>query len=450
MKPTYEELEIIVANQAMLIEELTSKNEELAVKVKNLSKQLNIYNGPNTPSSQIPNYKKEKKEPTDQKKRQSGRKRGREKGHKGTTLILEPTKIVDDYIPECNHCHYIIPKDIQTKFYSFQEVEAPVIQLDVIQHNVYRANCPNCGSVVDTDKKNKGTIFGNNMRSFVSLLYEVGRTPLSGISEIMEAFLKQKFSESMIYKALYANANVLDKPFNEIKKEVLESPSIHVDETSYTIITNERKLGWIWVYATNNAVYYDFADTRGKKEFERNIDPGGDVVINVDGYNAYSSYPIKQRCWSHILRESKTLSKNSDVGWKIHHLLYTLFVSIQETLPTKKPEGIKKRALVKINEILDLRTDNAQVISFLGKLDKAKNDLLTAIDYDYVDLTNNLAERLLRNIVIQRKIRRYVASDKGKIILINHATTFQTWKLKNMNPYEEMIKLLEYSDATAA
>ena len=471
MKPTYEELEIIVANQALLIdqltlkieeltiknEELTIKNEELTSKVEELSKQLNIYNGPNTPSSQIPNYKREKKEskdPESQKKSQSERKRGREKGHEGTTLVLEPTKMIDDHILECDHCHHTIPVDIQNKIYSYQEVETPVvIQLDVIQHNVYEASCPNCKRTVNTDKKNKGSIFGNNMRSFVSLLYEVGRTPLSGISQIIEAFLKEKFSESTIYKALNANANVLDKAVKEIKNEVQASSSIHVDETGYTIIINERKLGWVWVYASKNAVYYDFADTRGKKEFKRNIDPGGGKIIVVDGYNAYASYPEKQRCWAHVLRESKVLSKKSVEGWNIHHLLSSLFADIQAVIPTNKPEAIKKKALARINEILDLvdlRSDGAQINSFLGKLSKAKNDLLTAIDHDNVDLTNNLAERLLRDIVLHRKIRRYVASENGKKILINHATTFQTWKLRNMNPYEELIKLLENYNASAA
>lgn len=333
MKPTYEELEQIVANQAELIEVLIKKVEELTDRVEKLTKenvelrkQLNIYNGPNTPSSQKPNYKTEKKEAKDQKKSLAKEGRGREKGHKGSTLVLEPTKIVDDHISECDHCHHIIPIENQKKIYSYQEVETPVvIQLDVIQHNVYEATCPNCKCTVNTDKKNKGTIFGNNMRSLVSLLYEVGRVPLSGIKQIIEAFLKQPFSESMIYKALYANAKVLDRAVKEIKTEIQESPVIHVDETSYTIIMDERELGWIWVYATKNAVYYDFADTRGKKEFERIIDPGGGKIIIVDGYNAYASYPEKQRCWAHILRESKALSNKSLVGWNIHQLLFLTF-----------------------------------------------------------------------------------------------------------------------------
>lgn len=364
--------------------------------------------------------------------------------------MLEPTEIVDDHISECDHCHHTIPIDNQKKIYSYQEVEIPVIQLDVIQHNVYEAICPICKCTVNTGKRNKGTIFGNNMRSLVSLLYEVGRVPLSGINQIFEAMLKQDFSKSMIYKALYANAKVLEKPVKEIKKEVVASSSIHIDETSYTVIMDERKLGWIWVYAAKNAVYYDFADTRGKDEFERNIDPGGGKVIVVDGYNAYASYPEKQRCWAHILRESKALSKKSDEGWNIHHLLSSLFETIQKTLPVKKPEGIKKQALARINMILNLRSDDAQINSFIGKLGNAKNDLLTAIDHDNVDLTNNQAERLLRDIVIHRKIRRFVASENGKKILINHATTFQTWKMKNMNPYEELIKLLENYDASAS
>ena len=448
--------------------QLRKENTELKEIIKRIEARLRVVDGPHTPSSQVPIYTKNNtgnttndnnpKKAEDQKKRQN--KRGREKGHKGTTLTLKSTKIVNDYISECHHCRCLIPKSIQKQYYSYQEVESPVeIKLDVIQHNMFTSVCPNCSSKEETDKKNKGTLFGNNMRAFVSLLYEVGRTPLSGICEIIEAFLKQKFSKSMIYKALYANAVVLDKRVIDIKKEVLASGSIHVDETSYPVILHGRMLGWIWVYASKTQVYFDFADTRSKIEFERNIDPGGGAVINVDGYNAYASYPLKQRCWAHILRESKALSKKSLIGWNIHNSLNSLFVSLQETLPTNKPKGIRKHAIVKIDEILalrdllglrDLSNEDAQIIVFLDKLGRAKNELLTALNYDDVDLTNNLAERLLRGIVLQRKIRRFVASENGKKILINHATVFQTWKFKKLNPYEELIKLLENNNASVA
>jgi len=451
-EPTLKQLENRLNNLEAENDQFRAEITELKKIIKKLENQLLIYNGPNSPSSQNPPYMKNQKDAGERKSRRVKKKRGREKGHKGSTLVLEATKIVHDYIQQCNHCHRTIADNIQYQLYSYQEVEFPdEIKLDVIQHNVYGATCLGCGSEVNTDKKNKGTILGDNMRAFVSLLYQVGRTPLAGISEIIASFLNQEFSESMIHKALVANAGVMDKEVEEIKKDVLASNSLHIDETSYTVVIGNRELGWIWVYASKNGVYYDFAKTRGKEEFDKiiNLDPGGKVIV-VDGYNAYSSYPNKQRCWAHILRESKALSKKSDVGWRIHNMLTEVFDSIKATLPTKNPNVIKNHAITKINAILNLGKQDEQACQFLDKLNRAKMDLLTAIDYDFVDLTNNLAEQLLRNIVLHRKIRRFVASENGKKILVNHATTFQTWKLRGLNPYQQFKKLLNINDASAA
>ena len=78
----------------------------------------------------------------------------------------------------------------------------------------------------------------------------------------------------------------------------MASPYLHVDETSYTVVSDKRTLGWIWVYATKNEVFYDFAESRKKDEFERviRLDPGGRicnvlliVIDNCVGLN-YLSY----------------------------------------------------------------------------------------------------------------------------------------------------------------
>ena len=73
---------------------------------------------------------------------------------------------------------------------------------------------------------------------------------------------------------------------------------------------------------------------------------------------------------------------------------------------------------------------------------------MIVITYDFVYFTTSLAERLLRDIVLYRKIRRLVASENGKKILVKHATVFQTWKLRGFNPYNELLYLLDNYDAS--
>ncbi|MCY3415105.1 MAG: hypothetical protein INQ03_25865, partial [Candidatus Heimdallarchaeota archaeon] len=45
-------------------------------------------------------------------------------------------------------------------------------------------------------------------------------------------------------------------------------------------------------------------------------------------------------------------------------------------------------------------------------------------------------------LVILRKIRGFVASDRGKQTLERFATMFETWNLRGNNPYDEILRIL--------
>ncbi len=58
------------------------------------------------------------------------------------------------------------------------------------------------------------------------------------------------------------------------------------------------------------------------------------------------------------------------------------------------------------------------------------------------DSTNNNCERVLREAVIHRKIRGLLRNGKGMRMFGNIMTVVITWKLRGMNPLEEVRKYL--------
>ncbi|MGH9909638.1 MAG: hypothetical protein ACRD32_03275 [Nitrososphaerales archaeon] len=75
------------------------------------------------------------------------------------------------------------------------------------------------------------------------------------------------------------------------------------------------------------------------------------------------------------------------------------------------------------------------------KVRSAGNNLFTFISHN-VDSTNNNCERVLREVVIHRKIRGLLRNGKGMRMFANIMTAVMTWKLRELNPLEEVRKSL--------
>jgi len=321
--------------------------------------------------------------------------------------------------------------------------------VNIETHHVYEADCHNCDATTTAEKQLKGTIFGPILASFFSLLWYKGRVPLRGISAIFTALTEYEFSASTINNCLLSVADQLEKPVDTIRNTVLNSPQVHIDETGYISNITGRDVGWIWSFGTENEVFYEFQESRATSELEEIWvhDPGGTVAI-VDGWSAYNYFPIKQRCWAHILRESHDLAiRRGGVAVAVDERISLLFYKIKrfkELRPDSRNPIIWHDAVIELDEIISLiSTDyNEDIRSFATKLANAKKDLLRALQLPDLPLTNNLAERCLRPLVIHRKIRGFVASERGKQTLTRHATMFETWNLRGDNPYDELLSIL--------
>ena len=75
----------------------------------------------------------------------------------------------------------------------------------------------------------------------------------------------------------------------------------------------------------------------------------------------------------------------------------------------------------------------------VDKVRSAGNKLFTFLLYD-TDSTNNDCERMLREVVIHRKIRGLLRNGKGMRMFGNIMAAVMTWKLRWMNPLEEVRK----------
>src|ERR1700744_40381 len=78
-----------------------------------------------------------------------------------------------------------------------------------------------------------------------------------------------------------------------IKTIVLNSPVIHIDETTIKL---SRESGYVWVFATTHTVFYHYAPSREVSFLQEWFKDYQGVIIS-DFYPGYETLPVKsQKC----------------------------------------------------------------------------------------------------------------------------------------------------------
>ena len=163
-----------------------------------------------------------------------------------------------------------------------------------------------------------------------------------------------------------------------------------------------------------------------------------------DGYSAYLYYDKRQRCWSHILRDSRHLCESHRDCADVHVLhgrlkrLYDEAVGLRRLgLEASAPHEprMRRRAM----EIAAAYRHAG--FGFGNTLANAAPCLFTFMVYPGVEPTNNAAERELRPVVLHRKMRGKLVSPSGMRMFGTLMTCLLTWRKRGLDVGEELRRI---------
>jgi len=144
-----------------------------------------------------------------------------------------------------------------------------------------------------------------------------------------------------------------------------------------------------------------------------------------------------QRCWAHLLRESKDLSEKIDEAVPLHNALKEIYESLTDALAKDPPLEIRSRLWQSARETLqhwiNKEYSAAKAQKFIGKISNGFDYWFTFILNPGVEPTNNRAERALRPQVVLRKILGMLLNDNGASIHERIMTTFATWEQRGLD-----------------
>jgi hypothetical protein len=223
-----------------------------------------------------------------------------------------------------------------------------------------------------------------------------------------------------------------------IRKIVLKSPVIHIDETTIKL---SGESGYVWVFATTHSVFYHYTQTR-KADFMTDLLKGYDGVIISDFYPGYETLQVKhQKCLIHLIRDlNDDQFKNPfDEEYKaIVKEFSTLLKSIIETIDRY---GLKKARLSKhitqtqsfYQRIVEAEHSSELSVQYAKRFKKHWDGLWTFLEHDNVPWNNNNAEAAVKAFAQHRRGVKGVMHERGLREYLQMLSVAQTCRYRNIS-----------------
>jgi len=195
--------------------------------------------------------------------------------------------------------------------------ELPPVKIEVTEHQAEKKICPICGGLNDAafpDDVQQPTQYGPRQRAFGVYLSQYQLMPYDRLSELFADFFGHNLSQGTLVNANRSCYELLEPVEDEIKKQLIDSPVIHLDETGMRI---KGKREWLHVVSTESLTYYAAHHSRGAEANKAmGILPVFKGIAVHDGWKAYFKFScLHALCNAHHLRELLNIAEGDDPKW---------------------------------------------------------------------------------------------------------------------------------------
>jgi len=277
--------------------------------------------------------------------------------------------------------------------------------------------------------------FGHAFQAWVVYQRVVLRLPYRIIAQVTEHLFGVGMTVSTPVNLLKYLAGYYAPTEAAILQAILKSDFVHVDETKINIQGVDH---YVWVFTDGKHVVFRMTETR-ETDIVREVLAGYQGVLISDFYPGYDSMPCRQqKCLVHLIRDI-----NDDL-WKapFDKELEAFAVGVQSLLVPILTEvdryGLKawhlRKSLKDVERFYDKHIIGREYTSepvrtFQKRFDRYRESLFTFLTQDGIPWENNMAERAIRQLAVQRKISgsffKRVAPQYLLLLAISQTCRFQ-------------------------
>jgi transposase len=429
------------------------------------SKQKTSHNSSKPPSSDGTGRQSR----TQSLRKRTGRNRGGQKGHPGTTLafVQAPDETSHHPLDTCPHCQISLSEVEVSAILKRQVVDLlPPSPLHIVEHQAEVKVCPHCLKTYHApfpQGVNNSVQYGARVNSIVGYLRTHQLLPIFRTKKMMEDLFNLCLSTGTVHSICRAYFKVTQGVDQAIKTAVIDSKVGNFDESGLWV---EKKGRWLHVASTPSLTYYAVHNKRGKEAMnDIGILPVFKGTAVHDCLQSYFTYASSHGiCNAHILRELKALKDIDTEDWagKMSDLLLDLHNCVEgykkqnpaaNALPEKELIPFYERYIRILEEGIDFheglpplpqkgrgkakQRTGSNLIDRL--LEHHKAVFLFAIDFS-VPFTNNLAERDIRMIKSQQKISGGFQTVKGAQVFCRIKSYLSTAIKNDINPLTALVE----------
>jgi transposase len=333
-------------------------------------------------------------------------------------------------------------------------IDVPLGAAEVTEHAVVERRCAACGRRVVPAVDLGGAAAGRQrlgvgLLGLIVTLREEARLPVGAIRRYLATVHGLELSDGAIVAAARRVAERGRPEVERIRPRVRASPVVHADETGWR---QGGRNGYAWTLSTPTERYFARGG-RDKGMVDAILGEAFAGVLVSDFYAAYDHVPGgKQRCWAHLLRDSRELRERHPADDRLGtwadglHRVYedaAAFAAAAGPAGPARIEAAKRLEARLLGLCAPFRDDPAAPQRTLcARITKYLAELLTFVREPGVPPDNNAAERSLRHLVTSRKISGGTRSDRGTETKMALSTLFGTWRAQGRNPLDACRQLL--------
>ena len=424
------------------VERLGKEKAELEIENGKLKRRLALYESIKVP---LPQARRKVISRLSSKKRFPGR----PKGYPGSTRPKpEPDVVIAPDWESCGKCGAPLPPPEVVDHHIVEEIFNPSPRT-VIDYLELGGECKTCGTynvVVHPECPPVGR-FGKNVYIQTTLHRFEERLPLLKMGSAFERY-GLKISAPTELELLWRSSNWLRPEYEQVLAAIRASQVMYMDQTGIKV---DGANYWIWAFVTKSETLFAIRGTKSRKVLDEILRNWQGTLV-CDGLRSHHSFAndnpaVKiQRCWAHLLKESREIGEKYVEARALDKGLHRIFDRLKKALEKEPPPSERARlarnAKRAMRRLINKQYGKVKVRKFVEKIRKGYPYWFTFVTVPGVEPTNNVAERALRELVIQRKIMGTLRNEKGTRIFETLPTLLATWKQRGLNLQESLSNAL--------
>jgi len=412
----------------MRIDELIEANRRLEARVAELEQRLSR----SSRNSSLPPSADPPSAPPRPRQAASGRERGGQPGHKGTSRLLLTLERVDEVVEHwprrcrCGHVFCTTEREAVGEPARHQVAELPPTAVILSEHRLQRLRCPDCGATTRAQLP-AGVppgAFGPRLQAAVATLSVRNRVSRRDTTELLRELFGAALSTGSIDAIVQHAGEALAEPHAQLADQIRSASVVNIDETGWRLRGGKRTL---WGALTLRAAVFRIAEGRHRREAQALLGEDFSGVACSDRWWAYDYLDPERRqlCWAHLVRDftahSEGLGAQKQFGAAGLRVTGRLFAAWDECRWDADRARLSERIGPLQEELRALLEEAARKSTktryhrpFAKNLLKRWPALWTFASVPGVEPTNNYAERGLRGAVIYRKLSLGSQSEEGE------------------------------------